>query len=120
MKTPLAANLYNPHEQTKEQLIAGFVVRSDVFQTLFRHIQQFDTSQPGTPYLVEGQRGMGKTTLLLRLSYEIENDNSLSTQFIPVVLKEEAYYGITHLFKLWETIAEILEPKDPSFSGLFE
>ena len=27
--------------------------------------------------LIEGKRGMGKTTLLLRLSYEVENDTSL-------------------------------------------
>ena len=118
MKTPLAANLYNPHEQTKEQLIASFVVRSDVFQTLFRSIQKLDTSQPGTPYLVEGQRGMGKTTLLLRLSYEIENDPTLQSWLIPIALKEEAFYGIRRLCALWETVAQELEERDKAFAGL--
>ena len=59
-----------------------------------------------------GPNGMGKTTLLLRLSYEIENDAVLNTWLMPVVLKEEAYYGITQLFQLWETIARELESRD--------
>lgn len=75
---------------------------------------------PEQHYLIDRQRGSGKTTLLLRLSYEIENDNDLNKWLFPVVFKEEAYYGITRLFKLWETIAQILEDKDPVFSGLFE
>jgi TPR repeat protein/nucleoside-triphosphatase THEP1 len=118
MKKPLVANLYNPHEQTKEQLIASFIVRSDVFQTLFNDIRDIDRSQPGTPVLLEGQRGMGKTTLLLRLSYEIENDPSLSTWLLPIVLKEEAFYGIRRLCALWETVAQELEEKEKAFSGL--
>ena len=118
MKTPLAANLYNPHEQTKEQLIASFVVRSNVFHTLFRSIQQFDASQPATPHLIEGQRGMGKTTLLLRLSYEIETDPKLQSWLIPIALKEEAFYGIRRLCALWETVAQELEEKDKTFAGL--
>ena len=61
---------------------------------------------------------MGKTTLLLRLSYEIENDDDLREWLIPVVLKEEAYYGIRHLYRLWETIAQELEGKNKAFSGL--
>ncbi|MDM8522396.1 tetratricopeptide repeat protein [Desulfococcaceae bacterium HSG8] len=118
MQQPLVANLYNPHEQTKEQLIQSFVVRHRIFRKLFREIKNTDMKYPEQHYLIEGQRGMGKTTLLLRLSYEIENDSELNTWLIPIVLKEEAYYGITRLFKLWETIAGELENKNPGFTGL--
>ena len=55
---------------------------------------------PEQHFLIEGQRGTGKTTLLLRLSYEVENDAALNTWLIPVVLKEEVYYRVTHLFNL--------------------
>ena len=74
MPKPLVANLYNPHEQSKEQLIKNFVVRQGVFQELFRVIKSSDMTKPERHYLIEGQRGTGKTTLLLRLSYAIENE----------------------------------------------
>jgi len=114
----LVANLYNPHEQTKEELIKNFVVRHKIFKKLFGAIKRADMRYPEQHFLIEGQRGMGKTTLLLRLSYEIENDNDLNTWLIPVVLKEEAYYGITRLFKLWETIAQMLADRETAFTDL--
>jgi len=120
MTKNLIANLYNPHEQSKEELIKSFVVRLKNFKTLFQAIKRTEMKAPERHFLIEGQRGMGKTTLLLRLSYEIENDKNLNTWLIPVVLKEEAYYGITRLFKLWETVAKMLADRDSVFAGLFE
>ena len=116
----LVANLYNPHEQSKEQLVASFVVRQDVFQELFREIKAAAMSEPEAHYVIEGPRGTGKTTLLLRLSYEVENDPALRAWLIPVVLKEEAYYGIRRLYRLWETIAQELAAKEKTFAGLPE
>ncbi len=117
---PLVANLYNPHEQSKEQLIESFVVRHEVFQEIFQDIKSSDMTKPERHYLIEGQRGSGKTTLLLKLNYEIENDPDLQERLIPLVFKEEAYYGIRHLYTLWEGVAQELEVKDRSFSGLYE
>ncbi|MDM8550864.1 AAA family ATPase, partial [Desulfobacterales bacterium HSG2] len=117
MKT-FVANLYNPHELTKEELIENFVVRHRVFGKLFKEIKSSDMTHPEQHYLIVGQRGMGKTTLLLRLCYEIENDAELNTWLIPVVLKEEAHYGIGQLSQLWETVAREMENRDKSFSGL--
>ncbi len=116
----LVANLYNPHEQSKEQLIESFVVRYNLFKELFQEIKTAAMKYPEQHYLIEGQRGSGKTTLLLRLSYEIENDQELSKRLIPIVFKEEAYYGITRLFNLWEAIARELEIKNTVFTGLYE
>ncbi|MEY3880471.1 MAG: hypothetical protein RIQ94_1267 [Pseudomonadota bacterium] len=114
------ANLYNPHEQSKEELIAGFVVRLKTFASLFKEIKDSDMRYPEQSYLIEGQRGMGKTTLLLRLSYEIENDTELNNWIIPLVFKEESYWGVNRLFKLWEHCAELLADKEPQFIGLYE
>jgi TPR repeat protein/nucleoside-triphosphatase THEP1 len=114
------ANLYNPHEQSKEELIAGFVVRLKTFASLFKEIKDSDMRYPEHSYLIEGQRGMGKTTLLLRLSYEIENDTELNNWIIPLVFKEESYWGVNRLFKLWEHCAELLADKEPQFIGLYE
>lgn len=118
MPTPLAANLYNPHEQSKEELIQRFVVRHKLFQQLLQDIKTSDMTYPEPHYLIEGQRGMGKTTLLLRLSYEVENDPELNSWLVPVVLKEEAYYGVTKLLDLWQMVAQALETKEHNFIGL--
>lgn len=120
MKQALVANLYNPHEQSKKQLIDGFVVRHHTFRELYQTIKSSDGSASGQHYLIEGQRGMGKTTLLLRLSYAVETDPYLQQRLIPIVFKEEAYYGIQRLYLLWETIARELEMKDSAFTGLMK
>ena len=114
----LVASLYNPHEQSKEELINNFAVRHNLFKRMFQEIKSSSMKYPEQHYIIEGQRGMGKTTLLLRLSYEIENDNELNTWLIPVVLKEEAHYGITRLFKLWETVALELGNGNKIFTDL--
>ncbi len=114
----LVANLYNPHEQSKDHLISSFVVRNDMFQSLFDDIKAAEMSPPVRHYLIQGQRGMGKTTLLLRLNYAIEQDRDLQSRLIPIVLKEEVYYGIRRLSKLWETIAREMEAKDDVFAGM--
>ncbi|MGB8192161.1 MAG: hypothetical protein WCF67_09595, partial [Chitinophagaceae bacterium] len=111
MTERIRTNLYNPHEQSKEQLISGFVVRTNTFQRIFDDIKNSKMIYPEQHYLIEGQRGMGKTTLLLRLAYEVENSPGLNQWLIPVILKEEAYYGITKLYKLWEEVARLLSYK---------
>lgn len=119
LSKPTIDFVYNPDNQTKAQLIDNFVVRLKTFQRLFEDIQQASMEHPEQHYLIEGKRGMGKTTLLLRLSYEIENDQDLSKWLIPIVFNEEEY-GIRQLYKLWERIAELLEDKCPDFIGLYD
>lgn len=63
---------------------------------------------PEQHYLLFGQRGAGKTTMLLRLKYAIEDDAKLSRWLIPVIFSEEQY-NVGELGNLWEKIAEYLE-----------
>jgi len=116
---PTIDYIYNPDNQSKPELIESFVVRLKVFQRLFSNIQEAEMTSPEQHYLIEGKRGMGKTTLLLRLSYEIENDEELNSWLIPIVFNEEEY-SIRRLFKLWERIANLLEDTDEFFYGLFD
>lgn len=109
--------LYNPQNQSKEALIKGFVVRKKMFERIFREIKGAKMKHPEQHFLVEGKRGMGKTTMLLRLSYEVERDTLLRKWLIPLVFNEEEY-GIRKLFKLWERIAELLSEKQTFFFGL--
>lgn len=109
--------IYNPDNQSKEQLIDNFVVRIDLFKRLFNEIKTTKNNFPEQHYIIEGKRGMGKTTMLLRLNYEIENDPDLNTWLIPLVFNEEEY-SINTLFKFWERIAALLEEYDTTFRGL--
>lgn len=108
------AAIYNPQTQTKAQLIEGFVVRQHTFKTLFEAIKTAKMDVPEQHYLILGRRGMGKTTLLLRLAYEVENDPALNGWLIPLVFNEEEY-GIRRLFNFWERIMQLLEQKHPDF-----
>lgn len=116
---PLIANIYNPHNQTKAELVAGFVVRKKFFEKIFRDIQTSTMQRPEQHYIIQGVRGMGKTTLLLRIAYEIENTDELNTWLIPVVFNEEEY-GIGSLSDVWEKVAEYLEESSTEFSGLHQ
>ena len=100
--------IYNPATQTREELIENFVVRTALFQDIFQDIEKSEMKYAEQHYIIQGVRGQGKTTLLLRLAYEIQNDSALCKRVIPVIFNEEQY-NISRLFKLWETTAEYLD-----------
>jgi DNA-binding transcriptional ArsR family regulator/nucleoside-triphosphatase THEP1 len=113
------ASIYNPDLLTKQQLINSFVVRLKKFEKIMADLRSATMEKPEQPIMLVGMRGMGKTTLLRRIAYEVENDLQLGRWLLPVVFSEEEY-GITTLFKFWETIAEYLARQNPAFAGLYE
>ncbi|MEM6634071.1 MAG: hypothetical protein AAF694_30625 [Bacteroidota bacterium] len=115
----LLAHLYNPHQLSKDALNEGFIVRGVKFRKLYREISESMMIYPEQHYLIVGQRGMGKTTLLLRLSYEIESDPKLNSWLVPIVFTEEVY-GVQHLYSLWELGAQYLEEKRPEYGGIYD
>ncbi|MDY6831877.1 MAG: hypothetical protein SWC96_08540 [Thermodesulfobacteriota bacterium] len=110
--------IYNPARQTAEELIDNFVVRTALFKEIFKDIRESRMTHPEQHYIIRGIRGQGKTTLLLRLVYEIQRDKKLSKTIIPICFNEEQY-NISRLFKLWETVAEYLQAHD-GFGGLYK
>lgn len=102
------SKLYNPASQSKDWLIEHFVVRTKVFEKIFKDIKEGDMKYPEQHYLIQGQRGMGKTTLLLRLKYEVENTPKLNKWLIPVFFNEESY-DLTSLSNLWEKLLKYLD-----------
>ena len=112
--------IYNPANQTRDELIANFVVRLDEFQKIFDAIKADGMDSPPQHFFIQGLRGMGKTTLLLRLYHAVNDDEDLKQFLIPVLFDEEQY-GIRTLYKLWEEIALYLEDKfSPLFFGLYD
>ncbi|MCK4296601.1 MAG: SEL1-like repeat protein [Candidatus Marinimicrobia bacterium] len=92
----------------RKELIDNFVVRLDIFNDIFTDIKSSKMQHPEQHYIIQGVRGQGKTTLLLRIAYEIENDKELNKRLINVVFSEEQY-SINKLYKLWESTAEYLK-----------
>ncbi len=113
------ASIYNPDLLSKAQLIDSFVIRNKKFEKLFADIKTSTMDKPEQPIIIVGLRGMVKTTLLRRLAYEVENDQGLHAWLMPIIFNEEEY-GITKLFKLWETVAEYVEKRDSAFEGLYD
>ncbi len=115
-KKPL---IYNPDEEPKEMLIANFVIRQSLFEKVFKGIKNSSHTTPPQHFLLVGQRGMGKTTLLVRIKYAIEDDPQLSNFILPVRFPEEQYQ-IGCLPDLWEETALYLKNMNTAFDGLYE
>ncbi|WP_028526730.1 ATP-binding protein [Runella limosa] len=99
--------LFNPPQKEPQQLIAEFVVRTAIFKQIFADIQEDLMQHPSQHYMILGQRGMGKTTLLLRLKYAVLEDEQLSKWLLPVLFNEEQY-SMPDLAAFFEHIAKIL------------
>lgn len=92
--------VYNPDLWSKEELKRYFIARSGL---LARIIEDLRRERPGSPpqhRLILGHRGMGKTTLLRRIGYAVEDDAELNRQWLPLTFPEEQY-NIVHPADLW-------------------
>lgn len=106
--TKTVTTLYNPGSKDKDALIKEFVIRLKEFDNIFKDIKTSKMKTPEQHYLLVGQRGSGKSTLIQRLRYSIEDDEQLNKWLIPLAFTEEQY-NITELGNLWERISEFLE-----------
>ena len=109
--------IYNPANQTPEQLVEGFVIRKKEFKKVLGELKSTDLESGAQHFLIEGQRGTGKTSLLLRLKYEI--DDNPDYEHLLVVQFGEEQYNIFDLCRLWENVAESLE-ETPGFEQVLE
>jgi hypothetical protein len=89
--------VYNPDLLSKQELIAHFVARRSLLDRLVEDLLRAGATQH---HLIVGQRGMGKTTLLRRLRYAVEDDPALDRVWIPLTFPEEQY-NISRLSDLY-------------------
>ncbi len=109
--------IFNPSEESKELLIDTFAIRKEAFSRIMKFVNA--TSLSLQHCLIIGQRGMGKTTLMLRIKYEIEDSVELSKRIIPIRFSEEQY-NLSSLPDVWEEIGLFLEKGDKSLAGLVD
>jgi TPR repeat protein/nucleoside-triphosphatase THEP1/Fe2+ or Zn2+ uptake regulation protein len=103
--------IYNPANQSETELIQNFAVRNKLFREIYQDICHATMKYPEPHYIIQGIRGQGKTTLLLRIAYEIRKNKKLKGKIVPVIFNEEQY-NISRLYKLWETAAAYLEEEE--------
>ncbi len=99
---------YTPDEMSEDEFLKRFVVRLEIFQEIFDDIKSSDYSIPNQHYIIIGQRGQGKTSLLRKIEIEVKNDDKLSTFLLPIKFAEEQYQ-IRSLSRFWEEIADYLQ-----------
>ena len=106
--------VYNPDLLNKEELIRLFVCRQSLLQRLAESIRDEIGSDCPQHHLLVGHRGMGKTTLLRRLRYEIEDDQELNEHWLPLVFPEEQY-NVSRLSDFWlnciDSVCDTMEDK---------
>ena len=75
---------YTPDEMSEKDFLARFVVRNEIFEELFGAIKDADFDITNQHYILVGQRGQGKTTLLRKLQIEVQKDKKLSQFLLPI------------------------------------
>ena len=96
----LGVSVYNPGILSKDELIRLFVARRPLLQQILDDLRR--EKMKGIPQhrLLVGARGMGKSTLLRRIAYAVEDDPGLREQWIPLTFPEEQY-NVARLSDLW-------------------
>ena len=92
--------LYNPSRLNDAEIIAAFVARKTIFDRVLADIAAEKPGSRPQHHLIVGQRGMGKSTLLMRLAAELRTNAKLSDRFVPLVFAEEQY-AVDRLSKFW-------------------
>jgi tetratricopeptide (TPR) repeat protein len=91
--------LFNPGRLTDEEIELSFVTRIAFFQYIFKKIIAEKPNSIPQHHLVIGQRGMGKTSLLVRIAVELRK-KPYKDNFIALTFPEEQY-NIDRLSKFW-------------------
>ena len=91
---------YNPGRLTDIEIEASFIARKSLFKFILGKVKEQDGIDIPQHLLIIGQRGMGKTTLLLRIGAELRKED-LKEKFIAINYPEEQY-NIDRLSKFWK------------------
>ena len=100
-------SLYQNANNDNATVRRNFVVRVSEFELIMSDLRRKKAKDPLQHELLLGRRGSGKSTLLKRIQIEIEEDPTLSKNYIAINLAEEQA-GIYRLSDLWfEALKEI-------------
>ncbi len=92
--------VYNPAILDDADFLAGFVARQDLAVSLLARLGEITPRGQAKHYLILGQRGMGKTSLLRRLALGVREDTALAAVLLPLSFREEQY-NVHNLHTFW-------------------
>jgi tetratricopeptide (TPR) repeat protein len=99
--------LYNQDRFGDAEFVDSFVARGKQTVALLNSLRHIAKGGPTEHQILVGTRGMGKTSLLRRLSIGIIDDPELKAAFIPLRFREEQY-NIISLDAFWRNCGESL------------
>jgi tetratricopeptide (TPR) repeat protein len=91
MTDAIGLTVYNPGSLSDGDFLRGFVARQKTAQALTDKLVEVAEGRLLTHFLILGQRGMGKTSLLRRLALAAKTDDRLTKTLIPLTFREEQY-----------------------------
>ena len=91
---------YNPSQLTANELKSSFIARENELAEMLRIVRYQEVGSPCQHMLLNGARGMGKTTLGLRFLQAVRETPELADVWQPVPFDEESY-GVTGLDDFW-------------------
>ncbi len=106
-RPPITITIYNPALLKKEDLIRGFIARHDLLDRLLEDVRRESPDKAPQHHLAIGQRGLGKTTLLRRLAFAVEDDQTLGAAWMPLIFPEEQY-NVAGLADFWLNCVDAL------------
>jgi len=80
--------------------MVSFVARRKIAQRLLQRLEEITLTGLAPHYLILGQRGMGKTSMLRRLALGIMQSQSLGRILLPLTFREEQY-NVHNLHVFW-------------------
>lgn len=108
---------YQSATLTDEESIKSFIVRKKEFERIMAELRRDDMTGSIQHYLLVGQRGSGKSSMLRRIQAEVNQDKSLSERLIVVNLSEEQA-GIYRIHDMWDMVLRDFKAKDISVEDI--
>ena len=109
--------LYNPALWSREEIKTYFIARRSTLERIMGDLRRESPDTNPQHRLILGQRGMGKSTMLRRIAIEVEEDEALNEQWLPLTFPEEQY-NVATLADFWlnclDALSDLLEERGDS------
>jgi tetratricopeptide (TPR) repeat protein len=92
--------LYNPSLWSDAEVRSYYVARTALLDRFIADLKREKAGTRPQHRLIVGQRGMGKSTLLRRISVAVEDEGDLNAQWLPLTFPEEQY-NVASLADFW-------------------
>ena len=83
--------MFNPSLEEYETLKEMVIEREDEIESILGRLKSTQVKGTSRSFVVIGQRGMGKTHLLILLYHEIKNSDNLKKKYVSLKFSEEEY-----------------------------